>query len=80
VLATLVAIDITSIATLIEGHLITPGMCVGLLLAALGGIMAAVNSEVTAPIALVQIGIAAPALVTSYMTGAVIKPREIWRL
>jgi hypothetical protein len=74
ILATLVAVDLSSIATLIDQNQITVGLCVGyairvLGLFALGGIMAAINSEVTAPIALVQIGIAAPALVTSYMAG-----------
>jgi hypothetical protein len=81
VLATLVAIDLSSIATLVDHGGVTEGLCVGYAirvfgLFALGGVMAAINSEVTAPIALVQIGIAAPALVTSYLTGAVINKNQ----
>ena len=73
-LATLVAVDLSSIAALIDSHQFTAGLYVGyalrvLGLFVLGGVVASLNSEVTNPIALVQIGIAAPALVTSYMAG-----------
>jgi len=69
VLASLVAVDLAS-----DDHKITGGICLGLTirvvgLFALGGIMAALNSEVNSPLSLVQIGIAAPALVTSYLSG-----------
>jgi hypothetical protein len=74
-LASLVAVDLSSIATLIDHNGLTEGLCVGYAirvfgLFALGGIMAGLNSEIRNPLALVQIGIAAPALVTSYMSGA----------
>ena len=76
-LATLVAIDLSAIASLIDNGGFTLGLFVGyairiLGLFALGGIMAALNSEIRNPLALVQIGIAAPALITSYMSGAAI--------
>lgn len=76
-LATLVAIDLSAIASLIDSGGFTLGLFVGyairiLGLFALGGIMAALNSEIRNPLALVQIGIAAPALITSYMSGAAI--------
>jgi hypothetical protein len=77
VIASLVAVDLTAIADLIDKHTLTEGLCIGyairiLGLFILGGIMAALNSEVTNPLALIQIGIAAPALVTSYLSGAVL--------
>jgi hypothetical protein len=76
-LATLVAVDLSSIATLVDKHEITEGLFVGFAirtigLFVLGGIVAAVNSEETAPIALLQIGIAAPALVSAYVNGALL--------
>jgi hypothetical protein len=75
VIASLAAIDIVAFAALIDNHTISEGLCIGytirvLGLFALGGIMACVNTEVRNPWALVQIGIAAPALVTSYLSGA----------
>jgi hypothetical protein len=75
VLASLVAVDLASFASIIDNHGITEGLVIGYVvrtvgLFALGGIMATLNSEVKTPLALVQIGIAAPALVTSYLTGA----------
>jgi hypothetical protein len=75
VLVSFVTLDQSAIAQLIDKHEITEGLCVGyglrvLSLAALGGIMAFLNSDVTAPLTLVQLGVAAPALVTSYLTGA----------
>lgn len=75
--ATLVAIDLSAIASLVDNNSLTLGLCVGytikvLGLFSLGGIMAALNNEIRSPLALVQIGIAAPALITSYMSGAAI--------
>jgi hypothetical protein len=81
VLASLVAVDLTAISTLIDSQGITEGLCVGYSIRVfglflLGGIMAALNSEVKSPIALVQIGIAAPALVTSYISGAALTKNQ----
>jgi hypothetical protein len=81
VLATLVAVDLSSIQALIDNHGITEGLVVGYSirvvgLFALGGIMAAINTATKDPIALVQIGIAAPALVTSYLSGAAITKNQ----
>jgi len=77
ILASLAAVDLTVFASLIDKHMITEGLCVGyavrvIVWFALGGIVASLNSEVRNPWALVQIGIAAPALVTSYLSGAAI--------
>ena len=77
VLATLVAVDLTTISAMIDKHELTEGYCVGIGLRIvglflLGGIMAALNTDVRNPLALVQIGIAAPALVASYLSGAAI--------
>lgn len=41
----------------------------------LGGIVAGLNSDVTKPITLVQLGIAAPALLTSWMYGNALSPK-----
>ncbi|MGD1015630.1 MAG: hypothetical protein ABR863_04220 [Roseiarcus sp.] len=81
ILASLAAIDISAITTLIDKNELTVGICVGysirvLGLFILGGIMAALNSDVKNPMALVQLGIAAPALVTSYMSGALINKHD----
>jgi hypothetical protein len=81
VLATLVAVDLSSIATLVDKGEITEGLCVGYAirvigLFALGGIMAALNTGVKEPFALVQIGIAAPALVTSYLAGSEVRQNQ----
>jgi hypothetical protein len=75
IVASLVAVDLAAISALVDDHQLTEGLCLGytirvLGLFGLGGIMAALNSEIQSPMALVQIGIAAPALVTSYMSGA----------
>lgn len=69
ILATLLALDIPSIVDHI--HLYTVGVFVGTalryaLLFVLGGIVAALNSDESKPIKLVQIGIAAPALIAAY--------------
>jgi hypothetical protein len=73
VLASLVTVDLAPIIdqanALTIGNYVGFGIrVVGLLL--LGGIMAALNREVQQPLALVQLGIAAPALVTSYINSA----------
>ncbi|NKQ73836.1 hypothetical protein C3Y89_26475 [Rhizobium sp. UPM1132] len=75
VLATLITVDLTVFQALIDKHDFTMGMCAGYCirvfsLVLLGGIVAALNSEVVNPLSLVQIGIAAPALVTSYLSAA----------
>jgi hypothetical protein len=55
-------------------HLLTPGMYVGygiktIILIVLGGTFAAFTDGSTKPLTLLQIGIAAPALITSYING-----------
>ena len=75
-LVSLVALDVASFAILINSGGLTIGICVGyairvLGLFALGGFLAALNNEVSSPLSLVQIGIAAPALITSYATGTI---------
>ncbi|MBY5374187.1 hypothetical protein [Rhizobium leguminosarum] len=81
VLATLITVDLTVFQALIDKQDFTTGMCAGycirvLSLVLLGGIVAALNSEVVNPLSLVQIGIAAPALVTSYLSAASIPPSQ----
>jgi|GEM_PF-5888253 len=75
IIAGLITVDLAVFSALIDRQDFTLGICVGyavrvLCLFVLGGIIAALNSEVTNPMSLVQIGIAAPALVTSYLNGA----------
>jgi hypothetical protein len=76
ILASLLAVDLTAIATIVDHReTISMGLCVGyglrvLILFALGGLMAVLNSEIENPFALIQIGIAAPALITSFASGA----------
>ncbi|MER9456153.1 hypothetical protein [Mesorhizobium sp. M0478] len=75
IVATLVTVDVAAFAYLIDHDGLSEGMCVGYMirvvaLFVLGGIMAAVNSDVLNSLALIQIGIAAPALVTSVLSGA----------
>jgi hypothetical protein len=75
VLASLVALDLVSFAALIDQHTLTEGLCVGYALrviglVGLGGAMAWLNNQVDSPLALAQIGIAAPALVTALLSGA----------
>jgi hypothetical protein len=48
-----------------------------LVLIVLGGAMALLNSEVKQPFAIVQLGIAAPALVTSFINAAPTKPLSV---
>ena len=82
ILASLAAIDLAAFSKLIDVGGLTLGMCVGYGLKVvglflLGGIFAALNDSVTSPLALVQIGIAAPALVTSYLNAPPLeKPPE----
>jgi len=69
ILATLLALDIPSIID--HMHSYTVGIYVGtalryVLLFVLGGVVAALNADESKPIKLVQIGIAAPALVAAY--------------
>jgi hypothetical protein len=76
-IASLVAIDLNAIATLIDNHALTEGICIGYSIRTiglffLGGIMAALNTDVVNPLSIIQIGIAAPALITSYLAGAAI--------
>lgn len=75
IIASLITVDLAVFSALIDKQDFTLGICVGyavrvLCLFVLGGIIAALNSEVVNPMSLVQIGIAAPALVTSYLNGA----------
>lgn len=77
ILASLVTIDLAPLFD--QGSLLTMGNCVGYgirvcALLVLGGTMAALNAEVTQPLALVQLGIAAPALITSYINAAPLPP------
>ena len=76
-LVTLLAIDLAPIIDnpklLSFGNYCGYGVKV-LVLVFLGGIVALLNSEVRQPFALVQLGIAAPALVTSFINGASGKP------
>ena len=69
ILATLLALDLPSIID--NPHQYTLGVYVGttlryLLLFVLGGVVAALNSDEKRPIKLVQLGIAAPALISAY--------------
>ncbi|MBY3476086.1 hypothetical protein HFN78_35225 [Rhizobium laguerreae] len=81
VIATLITVDLTVFQALIDKQDFTAGMCAGYCirvfsLVLLGGIVAALNSEVVNPLSLVQIGIAAPALVTSYLSAASLPPSQ----
>lgn len=73
ILVSLLTVDIAPFfdgaTTLTTGNYVGYGVRV-LVLVVLGGVMAALNSEVRNPMALVQLGIAAPALITSYINGA----------
>ncbi len=76
-MVTLLAIDIAPIID--NPRIFSVGNWCGygikvLVLVLLGGIVALLNSEVKQPFALVQLGIAAPALVTSFINGASGKP------
>jgi hypothetical protein len=73
ILVSLLTVDL---APIIDHYsALTPGNYIGygirvLVLLILGGTMALLNSEVKQPFSLVQLGIAAPALVTSFINGA----------
>jgi hypothetical protein len=73
VLATLITIDLAPIIDhpmdFSIGHYVGYSIKV-LALITLGGIMAILNSDVQQPLTLVQIGIAAPALISSYINSA----------
>lgn len=77
ILVSLLTIDVASFTdgphALTIGNYIGYGLRVFILLL-LGGVMASLNSEVRTPMSLVQLGIAAPALITSYMNGTSLKP------
>ena len=82
VLASLLAVDLTAIAAIVDHQVtVSLGLCVGytlrvLVLFTLGGVMAVLNSEIQNPLALVQIGIAAPALLTSFVSGTAINQTQ----
>jgi hypothetical protein len=73
VLAGLLTVDLAGIIdnrdALTFGHYV--GYCIRLVvLILLGGIVASLNQGVRQPLAIVQLGIAAPALITSYINGS----------
>jgi hypothetical protein len=77
VLASLITVDLAPIID--HASALTPGNYIGYVirvavLIVLGGTMAALNREVKQPLALVQLGIAAPALVTAYINGGTPTP------
>jgi len=79
VLVSLLAVDLAYIIDHFREY--TLGIYVGtalryMLLFILGGVVAALNSDERKPIKLVQLGIAAPALVASYMN-AQVAPRQV---
>jgi hypothetical protein len=82
VLASLLAVDLAAIAAIVDhNETVSIGLCVGYglrvtILFTLGGVMAVLNSEIQNPLALVQIGIAAPALITSFVSGAALNQTQ----
>ena len=82
VLASFLAVDLTAFAAIVDRpNSVSLGLCVGyalriLVLFTLGGAMAVLNTEIQSPLALVQIGIAAPALLTSFVSGAAINQNQ----
>jgi hypothetical protein len=87
ILVSLLAIDLAPIIDHLIDHSgggLTTGNYIGyairvVVLLFLGGIVALLNSEVKQPLAIVQLGIAAPALVSSFINGATAKPNEVQR-
>jgi hypothetical protein len=72
ILATLVTVDLAPVID--HANALTLGNYLGygirvVALVVLGGIMALLNGEVRQPLTLVQLGIAAPALITAYING-----------
>jgi hypothetical protein len=72
ILVSLLAVDL---ATVISDHSLTLGNLIGYgirvcILLFLGGVVAVLNSDVRQPLSLVQLGIAAPALISAYINGA----------
>jgi hypothetical protein len=76
ILPILVSLITVDLAPIIDGFgSLTPGVYIGygirvLALLVVGGIVALINAATTSPLALLQIGVAAPALVTSLINGA----------
>jgi hypothetical protein len=73
VLTSVLAVDLASVID--NAHLLTVGNYAGYvirvaILVVLGGTVALLNVEVRQPLTLVQLGIAAPALITAYINGA----------
>jgi len=70
VLLTIIAIDVNAIILFYEklniGHYVGHGLKIGAMLC-LGGLFALLNFQVKQPLTLVQLGIAAPAIFTTYM-------------
>jgi hypothetical protein len=72
ILVSLLAVDLPTVFSdhsLTVGNLLGYGIRVGILIF-LGGVVAMLNSDVKQPLSLVQLGIAAPALVSAYINGA----------
>jgi hypothetical protein len=72
ILVSLLAVDLPTVLSdhsLTIGNLLGYAIRVGILLF-LGGVVAMLNSDVKQPLSLVQLGIAAPALVSAYINGA----------
>lgn len=78
ILVSIITIDIAPIIdnpdSLSLGNYIGYGIRVVGLVAA-GGLVAIMNHDVKSPIALVQLGVAAPALFTSYINGSTLPPK-----
>src|SRR5262249_25056414 len=79
-LTSLLAVDLASVIDHLD--LLTVGNLVGyairvVILIILGGTMALLNVGVQQPLTLVQLGIAAPALITAYINGAALTPPNI---
>jgi hypothetical protein len=72
ILVSLLAVDLPTVFSdhsLTAGNLLGYAIRVGILVF-LGGVVAMLNSDVKQPLSLVQLGIAAPALVSAYINGA----------